>query len=383
MGGSARCRSAHVPRGARDQAPSHRGRPRATLPVRRCTATRWSGSTTSPVVALKTSSTIARAVNTGACWSPTHWRYFAPDERLRDLDERRARGFRRLALPPALRRRASALRSLDLKRASYRAGLPAPRGPARALLGGDVGPRWLLPRRRRGRAVRARRAALHDARATCGAPGRDPSGSRPLFELLASTGLRSPRRSPCGSGCRAGRRCALRSTCAARSSTAAHRPEVPARPSVNPDQPGVGSSIASARRGSRRGRAGPSSAPGCALAGRQSALPRARSRPLNAPAFRGRAFTRCATPARRCSSKPAPARAPPALDGTPLRRVHPRYLRPPLAGRVRPVAGVERSAGRTGPPLSVIRVRSRGSSRRAGAWRTCVAGPGRRGRRSR
>src|SRR5206468_7989955 len=57
--------------------------------------------------------------------------YFAPEERLRDLNEERARGLRRLALSPAGTRRAPAVRPLGLQRRVAAARLPAPRARRR------------------------------------------------------------------------------------------------------------------------------------------------------------------------------------------------------------------------------------------------------------
>jgi integrase len=115
--------------------------------------------------------------------------YFAPEERLGDIDEQRSPRVRGLAVSPGRRRRPPALRPLGARRRAAAAVLPTPRCPGRAsrrrLRTGDppaAAAAW--PR------LRARRATLSDARATHAALGRDPRRLAPFFNLLASTGLR-------------------------------------------------------------------------------------------------------------------------------------------------------------------------------------------------
>jgi integrase len=115
--------------------------------------------------------------------------YFAPEELLGDLDEQRLRGF-----VDWLCRRTGTDGHRLTDRSVRNSVLPLQsclRHAARAgLLGDGVEPMVVLPRRRPRSRLRVRRATLPDPTAAHAAPRRDPDDWRPLFELLASTGLR-------------------------------------------------------------------------------------------------------------------------------------------------------------------------------------------------
>ncbi len=114
--------------------------------------------------------------------------YFEPDERLRDIDEHRARGFVdwlcRLTDEDGHRLCDRSVRNAVLPLQS------SLRHAARAGLLGDSGAGDLAaaaPARSR---LRVRRASLPHPAAAGATARRDPDDWRPLFELLASTGLR-------------------------------------------------------------------------------------------------------------------------------------------------------------------------------------------------
>lgn len=115
--------------------------------------------------------------------------YFAPEERLRDLDERRVRGF----VDWLCRQHADDGRRL-CDRSVYNAVLPL-RACLRHAAGaglavGDVGAAIVLPRRRRGRAHEHDERRFMTRQQLARLVAEIPPQSRPLFELLASTGLR-------------------------------------------------------------------------------------------------------------------------------------------------------------------------------------------------
>ena len=123
--------------------------------------------------------------------------YFEPDERLRDIDEHRARGFvdwlGRLSDEDGHRLCDRSVRNAVLPLQSCL------RHAARAGLRGDSEePVILLPRRRRGRAYEFDERRFLTRQQLARLLAEIPEGWRPLFELLASTGCGSPRRSPCG-----------------------------------------------------------------------------------------------------------------------------------------------------------------------------------------
>jgi integrase len=115
--------------------------------------------------------------------------YFARDERLRDIDERRARGFVdwlcRLTDEDGHRLCDRSIRNVVVPLQSC-LGHAAQAG----LLGGRAEPVVLLPRRRRGRGYEfdERRFLTNEQLAALLA--EVPDGWRPFFEVLASTGLR-------------------------------------------------------------------------------------------------------------------------------------------------------------------------------------------------
>jgi integrase len=189
------------------------------------------------------------------------------------------------------------------------------------LTSGDAGAAIVLPRRRRGRAYEfgERRFLTRQQLARLVAEIRPQS--RPLFELLASTGL------------------GISEAIGLRVMDAALETDAP---SIHVHRAIVDGELTAPK--SRHGRRTIPISPELAdqlreltagrgetellFRGAQRAALRAgnlRYRVLvpAAPAFLGCAFTRCATPARRCSSTPAPARFASALDGPSLRRVHP------------------------------------------------------------
>jgi integrase len=164
-----------------------RTRPRAG-PGRPCTATRWSGSITTrvgahDVINERTRREYRRLLITYALV------YFAPDERLRDLDERRLRGFVdwlcRQDGPDGHRLcdRSVYNAVLPLRaclRHAHGAGLPV----------GDVGAAIVLPSRRRGRAYEFDERRFLTKQQLARLLAEIPEQWRTLFELLASTGLR-------------------------------------------------------------------------------------------------------------------------------------------------------------------------------------------------
>ena len=111
--------------------------------------------------------------------------YFPCDDRLRDVDERRARAFVdwlcRLTDDDGHLLRDHSIRNVVFPLQSC-LGHAARAG----LLGSDAEPVMLLPPRRRGRAYEFRRATLPHARATGGSTGR---GSERLAAVLRGVGL--------------------------------------------------------------------------------------------------------------------------------------------------------------------------------------------------
>jgi integrase len=115
--------------------------------------------------------------------------YFASDERLRDLDEQRVRGFvdwlYRQHGPDGHRLRDRSVRNAVLPlRACLRHAHDA------GLMVGDVGAAIVLPRRRRGRAYEFDERRFLTRQQLARLLAEIPGQWRPLFELLASTGLR-------------------------------------------------------------------------------------------------------------------------------------------------------------------------------------------------
>jgi integrase len=116
-------------------------------------------------------------------------RYFSPEERLRDVDEQRGRGF-----VDWLCRLTDDDGHRLCDRSVHNAALPLQsclRHAARAgLLGGRSEPMILLPRRRRGRAYEFDERRFLTREQLAGLLAEIPDDWRPLFELLACTGLR-------------------------------------------------------------------------------------------------------------------------------------------------------------------------------------------------
>lgn len=115
--------------------------------------------------------------------------YFEPDERVRDIDEHRARGFVdwlcRLTDEDGHRLCDRSVRNAVLPLQSCL------RHAARAgLLGDSEEPVILLPRRRRGRAYEFDERRFLTRQQLARLLAEIPDDWRPLFELLASTGLR-------------------------------------------------------------------------------------------------------------------------------------------------------------------------------------------------
>jgi integrase len=115
--------------------------------------------------------------------------YFAPDERLRDIDEQRARGF-----VDWLCRLTDEDGHRLCDRSIQNAVWPLQsclRHAARAgLLGDGVEPTILLPRRRRGRGYELDERRFLTREQLARLLAEIPESWRPLFDLLASTGLR-------------------------------------------------------------------------------------------------------------------------------------------------------------------------------------------------
>jgi integrase len=115
--------------------------------------------------------------------------YFAPEERLRDIDEQRLRGFVdwlcRLTDEAGHRLRDRSIRNAVLPLQSC-LGHAARAG----LLGDREEPVVLLPRRRRGRAYEFDEQRFLTREQLAAVLAEVPSGWRPFFEVLASTGLR-------------------------------------------------------------------------------------------------------------------------------------------------------------------------------------------------
>jgi integrase len=115
--------------------------------------------------------------------------YFAPEERLRDLDDQRLRGFVdwlcRQHGPDGHRLCDRSVHNAVLPlRACLRHATDA------GLVAGDVGAAVVLPRRRRGRAYEYDERRFLSRRQLERLLGEIPAQWSPLFELLASTGLR-------------------------------------------------------------------------------------------------------------------------------------------------------------------------------------------------
>jgi integrase len=115
--------------------------------------------------------------------------YFAPDERLRDLDQQQLRGFVdwlcRQQGPDGHRLRDRSVRNAVLPlRACLRQAAGA------GLVAGDVGSAVLLPRRRRGRAYEYDERRFLTRQQLERLLAEIPAQWRALFELLALTGLR-------------------------------------------------------------------------------------------------------------------------------------------------------------------------------------------------
>jgi integrase len=117
--------------------------------------------------------------------------YFAPEERLRDLDEPRVRGFVewfcREHGPDGQRLCDRSVHNAVLP---LRACLRHANGDG--LTVGDVGAAIVLPRRRRGRAYQFDERRCLSRQQLARLLAEIPERWRPLFELLASTGLRTP-----------------------------------------------------------------------------------------------------------------------------------------------------------------------------------------------
>ena len=115
--------------------------------------------------------------------------YFAPEERLRDLDEQRVRGF----VDWLCRQHGPDGRRL-CDRSVHNAVLPLRSCLCHAagvgLVVGDVGGAIVLPHRRRGRAYEYDERRFLSRQQLARLLAEIPPQWRPLFELLASTGLR-------------------------------------------------------------------------------------------------------------------------------------------------------------------------------------------------
>jgi integrase len=115
--------------------------------------------------------------------------YFAPEERLRDLDQQRVRGF----VDWLCRQHRSDGRRL-CDRSVHNALLPLGaclrHAHGAGLTVGDAGAATVLPRRRRGRAYEFDERRFLTRQQLARLVAEIPPQSRPLFELLASTGLR-------------------------------------------------------------------------------------------------------------------------------------------------------------------------------------------------
>ena len=115
--------------------------------------------------------------------------YFAPEERLRDLDEQRVRGF-----VDWLCRQHGPDGHRLCDRSVYNAVLPLRaclrHAHGAGLAVGDVGAAIVLPRRRRGRAYEFDERRFLTRQQLARLLAEIPEQWRPLFELLASTGLR-------------------------------------------------------------------------------------------------------------------------------------------------------------------------------------------------
>ena len=115
--------------------------------------------------------------------------YFSPDERLREVDERRARAFVdwlcRLSDEDGHRLCDRSIRNAVLPLQSC-LGHAARAG----LLGSDAEPVMLLPRRRRGRGYEFDERRFLTREQLVALLAEVPDGWRPLFEVLASAGLR-------------------------------------------------------------------------------------------------------------------------------------------------------------------------------------------------
>ena len=115
--------------------------------------------------------------------------YFAPEERLRDLDEQRVRGF-----VDWLCRQHGPDGHRLCDRSVYNAVLPLRaclrHAHGAGLTVGDVGAAIVLPRRRRGRAHEFDERRFLTRQQLARLLAEIPEQWRPLFELLASTGLR-------------------------------------------------------------------------------------------------------------------------------------------------------------------------------------------------
>jgi integrase len=115
--------------------------------------------------------------------------YFGPEERLRDLDEQRVRGF----VDWLCRQRGPdghrlCDRTVHNAVVPLRACLRHAHGAGLAV--GDVGAAIVLPRRRRGRAYEFDERRFLTRQQLAGPLAEIPAQWRTLFELLASTGLR-------------------------------------------------------------------------------------------------------------------------------------------------------------------------------------------------
>lgn len=272
--------------------------------------------------------------------------YFAPEERLRDLDEQRLRGFVdwlcRLTAADGHRLTDRSVRNAVLPLQSCL------RHAARVgLLGAGAEPVILLPRRRRGRAYEFDERRFLTPQQLARLLAEIPDDWRPLFELLASTGLQ------------------ISEAIALRVMDADLGADVPSvhvrRAIVNGQLTGPKSrhgrrtipishaladrlAVLAADRGESEllfvG------AQGRDLAAGQPALPRndpggrAGWRAVGALSHAA-SHLRGALDRRRCKCT-----APAALDGPPFRGVHARHIRAPHAGRARSIAGAERGTHR-------------------------------------
>lgn len=157
-------------------------------PGPRCTATRWSGSITTPggandVINDRTRREYRRLLVKYAL------AHFPPGQRLRHVDERRARGFVdwlcRLTGEDGHRLCDQSIRNAGFPLQSC-LGHAARAG----LLGSGPAPVMLLPRRRRGGAYEFDERRFLTREQLAALLAEVPTGWRPFFEVLASTGLR-------------------------------------------------------------------------------------------------------------------------------------------------------------------------------------------------